>query len=201
MKNRYTVFLTLFFITVSSLQSKFEPESYHKSNVGQFKSAIKELHKLHLSGSEKILDIGSGDGRTSSYIAKEYIPKGTLVGIDNSADMTAFSLSHNAAANIVYMQADAAEYMALNEYDAIVSFWTLHWVIEYNRALGNIAQSLKPGGKALLCHIVGVDPFQLIVDELLDTSKWNAYKKDIKLFNAPSLSQIGHAIEKRGIIY
>lgn len=196
MKWKYVI---LVFFLANSLQPKFDAESYSKSNVGQFKHAIKELHKLNLSGSEKLLDIGSGDGRTSSYIAKEYLPSGCLIGIDNNSEMIVFAKSNNTFSNVSYLQADIREYKDQEQYDAIVSFWTLHWIVEYAQALVNIAESLKSGGKALICHIVGTDPLQPIVDKLLEEAKWKAYKTNVRLLNAPSLVKVAEAIVYSGL--
>lgn len=193
----YVVLLPIVF----SLHAEVDPEAYHATNVGQFTHAIKELHKLHLTGSEKILDVGSGDGRISRYIAQEYIPNGQLIGIDIQNDMVVFASEHSQSDNVSYRVADVREYIVPNEYDVITSFWTLHWVKEYALALDNIARSLKPDGKALLCHIIGIDPFQKIVNNLLETEKWKKYKSDRSiLIHSPSLSRIAHAIEESGLM-
>src|SRR5579872_6086255 len=118
-------------LAFSFLQGNFKPEEYHNSNNGQFTHAIKELHKLNLLGTEKILDVGSGDGRTSTYIAQHYLPNGQLIGIDNNLQIIAFASQYTTAPNVSYIQADIAAYRAPEQYDAVVSFWTLHWVKEY----------------------------------------------------------------------
>ena len=200
MKNNYLLRVLFMLFIQSFLQAEFDPKAYSASNEGQFKHAIKELYKLNLSGSEKVLDIGSGDGRTSSYIAKEYLPNGHLVGIDNNSEMIAFAKSNSALSNISYIKADAREYKKFEQYDAIVSFWTLHWIVEYAQALENIAESLKAGGRALICHVVGANPIQPIVDQLLELPEWKAYKSNkAKLLNAPSLAKIAEAVEHSGL--
>ncbi len=111
------------------------------------------MHKLELRGDELVLDIGSGDGLLSSYIAKEFLGAGKLVGIDNSREMISFAVAHNESANIEYRYADICNYNVAPAYDAIVSFWTLHWIVDgYQKALKNIARALKPGGQAFLAH-------------------------------------------------
>src|SRR5690606_21655647 len=105
--------------------------------------------------------------------------------------------SHATENNTKYIQADIANYVSANTYDVIVSFWTLHWVKAYEKALENIAQSLKGNGKVLICHAIEADPLQPIVSELLNTKKWHLYKKDYTyLLNTPSLSQIADSIKK-----
>lgn len=165
--------------------AEFDPEPYHESNIGQFKHAIKEMPKLDLKGSETMLDIGSGDGLLSEHIAKTYIPDGQLIGIDNSNEMVRFATSRNEISNVSYKCEDAAAYKVANTYDVIVSFWTLHWISDYAKVIENIAASLKPNGRTLLCHVVGVDPFTRIINELLTTEEWKEYAYDSPIFQPP----------------
>lgn len=181
------------------MKSEIEPEAYNASNVRQLKLAKQELNKLNFSGKEKILDIGCGDGQISCYIAKEFIPNGQLVGIDKSAEMIAFASSHQTSSNVSYVCIDALEYRALEEYNIIVSFSTLHWIEPYSKVLENIAQSLKPGGYALLCHGIGIPPFPPIVRTLLTLEKWQEYNNDVELLKYPSLIDVAYAIERSGM--
>ena len=199
MNNRSSMLIVVFCLGIVSVKGNPNPEQYHKSNDGQFKYAIKALDKLELSGSENILDIGSGDGRVSSHIAREYIPNGTLTGIDNSSEMISFAFTRNTESNTSYECVDAVHYSMPNEYDAIVSFWTLHWVSDYEKVLDNIARSLKPGGKALLCHGVETPLLKIIAERLLETEKWSIYKDDAQLLTYPSLRQVAQAIAKSGL--
>lgn len=184
---------------MGSLKTEIQPESYRESNVRQLKLAKQELNKLNFSGREKILDIGSGDGQISCYIAKECIPNGQLVGIDNSAEMIAFASSHKTSPNVSYICISALDYRAPEEYNVIVSFSTLHWIEPYSKVLENIAQSLKPGGYALLCHGIETPPFPPIIDRLLTTQKWQTYQNNSQVLKYPSLSNVAWAIEKSGL--
>lgn len=200
MMNRPGKFIVLLCLGVLFFKGSPNPEEYNKSNDSQFKRAIKALDKLELSGSENVLDIGSGDGRVSSHIAREYIPLGTLTGIDNSSEMISFASKHNAELNTSYECIDGVNYNLPNTYDAIVSFWALHWVSDYEKVLDNIATSLKPGGKALLCHGVETPIFKIIAEMLLETERWSIYKDDAQLLTYPSLRQVSEAISKSGLI-
>jgi trans-aconitate methyltransferase len=195
---RYKIIINVMMLT-SLLQSECDPKQYTQSNQSQYKYALEELPKLNLSGKEKVLDIGSGDGLLSAYIAKELLPYGQLVGIDNSAQMVSFSSAQNVSSNVDYQCADICEYVVPNEYDAIVSFATLHWVSNYEIALHNIAQSLKPGGAALLMHGVGTPLLRTIAVELLDTPEWQQYKKGAEFLTYPEVSASAFAVEKSGL--
>lgn len=184
---------------MGSIRAEIQPEAYHESNLRQLKFAKQELNKLNFSGQEKLLDIGSGDGQISCYIAREFIPNGQIVGIDNSAEMIAFASLHKTSPNVSYICVNALDYRASEEYNIVVSFSTLHWIDPYSKILENIAQSLKPGGYALLCHGIETPPFPPIVVRLLDTQKWQAYKNNAQILKYPSLIDVACAIEKSGL--
>lgn len=199
MKIRYLIIQFCLVFGVKSLHASCDAKHYNQSNQSQFEHAVKEMPKLQLSGNETVLDIGSGDGFLSLYIAKKYLENGNLVGIDKSSDMVAFADLHNTHSLVNYQCADICEYAVSAVYDAVISFWTLHWVDQYEKAVENIARLLKPGGKALLAHGVGSPLLRTIALHLLDTEKWLPYKKHAALLTYPELSTVALAIEKSGL--
>ena len=91
---------------------------------------------------ERILDIGCGTGQLTSEIAQS---GAQVVGIDSSPEMIAA-----AQRNCPNLRFDVAHIEALdssNEFDAVFSNAALHWVRDQQRAIGNIAHALKPGGR------------------------------------------------------
>lgn len=195
--------LTIFFILLNMnlLHGDWNSQDYEETNIGQFKHAIKELSKLSLTGSESILDIGCGDGKTSRYIAKNYIPNGHLVGIDNDESMIALARSHTTdVLNVSFDYADVCTYKTENSFDIVVSFWCLHWVTDYEKALKKISDVLKPGGKALLCHIIDqhqLHPFEVWMQHVLQQSEWQELALEVSTkFNKPSLEKIIEATKK-----
>ena len=142
------IFIIVFIITSTSiLCGNWNPQEYHDSNEGQFKHAIKELEKLELTGTESILDIGSGDGRVSQYIASTCVPQGMVLGIDSSEAMINLAHTSKQSSNINYAFGDIATYHSLEQYDVIISFWNLHWVAAYDKALINIAPLLNQAAR------------------------------------------------------
>lgn len=189
------------FCNILSLHAHWNPQTYKESNEGQFKHAIKEFPKLALTGTESILDIGCGDGRLSDYIARTYIPQGKLLGIDNNQAMVAMAQASKQSSNIDFELGDIATYHSSQTYDVIVSFWTLHWVADYDEALKNIALLLKPGGKTLLCHIVEEYPSDRWIEKLLNHPKWRYLKSAyVKTLCQPSLEKVIDAIRKSSLI-
>ena len=51
------------------------------------------LALLDLNGSERILDVGCGEGKITAEIASR-VPRGLVVGVDPSHDMIGFAKKH-----------------------------------------------------------------------------------------------------------
>src|SRR4029077_15176021 len=87
---------------------------------------------LNLKGSERILDVGCGDGKITAQIAYR-TSKGSVLGVDPSQDMINFAQSHFGPAtlpNLRFEVADARRLPFENEFDLVVSFNALHWIPE-----------------------------------------------------------------------
>ncbi len=56
---------------------------YHKSSTAQALWAKELIAKLELSGNERVLDIGCGDGKVTAEIARN-LPGGNVTGVDSS---------------------------------------------------------------------------------------------------------------------
>jgi Trans-aconitate methyltransferase len=188
-------------ICAPNLSNHWNPQEYTESNDGQFKHGIKEIHKLALKGDESLLDIGCGDGRLSHHIATTYIPQGTLLGIDSSPAMIEYAQSAFQSPNLSFTIGDISHYHVKQQYDVVISFWTLHWVKQYDKALRTIAQLLKPHGKTLLCHIIDHYPIDGWIEKLLTQPKWQTLKKTyVKTLRQPSLEQVINAIRTSDLV-
>jgi|GEM_PF-1482035 len=188
---------------VQKIYGEWNAQEYATSNGGQFKYALQELPKLGLKGSELILDVGCGNGAISLYIAREYVPRGEVEGLDNDNGMItcAVTNTHPHASNISFICADILEYTSEKQYDAVVSFWCLHWVLDYVGALKNIAQLLRPGGKALICHVIDYNPLERWVAEVLSKQEWAALRPlYTKMLQPPSLEIVIDALRQSALI-
>ncbi len=104
------------------------------------------LSLLDLKGTEQILDVGCGNGKTTAEIAAR-VPQGAVVGVDASADMIAFAAAHGALhPNLQFAVADARHLPYQHQFDLVVSFNALHWIPEQEQALKSIHSALKPDG-------------------------------------------------------
>ena len=91
---------------------------------------------------ERILDLGCGTGHLTAQIAES----GALVtGVDRSAEMVAAARS--AYPNLKFEVADARNLNFREEFDAVFSNATLHWIHEPERVLQGVWKALRPGRK------------------------------------------------------
>jgi len=142
------------------------------------------LALLDLKGSERILDVGCGDGKITAQIASR-ASKGSVVGVDPSRDMISFARSHFGPAtlpNVQFEVADARRLPFKNEFDLVVSFNALHWIPEQQTALGSIRSALVPGGKAQLRLVSkgARKSLENVAEETRRTSRWKAYFQDFE---------------------
>jgi trans-aconitate 2-methyltransferase len=131
--------------------TEWHASDYHRQSGLQQAMAEEQLALLTLKGTERILDVGCGDGRITAEIAAR-VPDGSVLGIDPSREMIAFASSHfhpPAHANLSFEVADVRQLPYRDEFDLVVSFNALHWVLQQDVALSSIRASLKPGGQFL----------------------------------------------------
>src|SRR5260370_37925649 len=156
-------------------------EYYRRSSL-QEAMAQEVLALLDLKGSERILDVGCGDGKITAEIASR-APRGWVVGVDPSRDMISFAQRHFDPAtrpNLRFEVADARCLPFQDEFDLVVSFNALHWIPEQDAALSSIHSALISGGRAQLRLVAAGARKSLenIVEETRRTSKWSAYFRD-----------------------
>jgi len=111
--------------------------------------AEEQLALLDLAGTERILDVGCGDGKITAKIAAR-LPRGSTLGVDPSREMIAFASSHFGAPahpNLHFDVADVRRLPYRNQFDLVVSFNALHWVTQQDEALRSIREALKPAAR------------------------------------------------------
>jgi trans-aconitate 2-methyltransferase len=131
---------------------RWDAADYARSSSGQQVWARELIAKLALQGGERVLDLGSGDGKVSAELAAG-LTTGSVLGVDNSPEMVAQAeaayppMKHP---NLRFRILDARALPFRNEFDVIFSNATLHWVIDHTPVLHGISTGLKPGGRILL---------------------------------------------------
>ncbi len=132
--------------------TEWDAADYARISGLQQAMAEEVLNLLELKGSERILDVGSGNGNITAEIAARD-PHGSVLGVDPSQEMIAFASSHYSPAvrpNLRFETGDARRLPYRNEFDLVVSFNALHWIPQQDQALHSIRSALKTGGRAQL---------------------------------------------------
>lgn len=162
--------------------TEWDAVEYSRRSSLQEAMAQEVLALLDLNGSERILDVGCGEGKITAQIAYR-VPRGSVVGVDPSRDMISFAQGHFGPAtlpNLRFLVADARRLPFKNEFDLVVSFNALHWIPEQQPALSSIRSTLVSGGKAQLRLVPAGERKSLedVVEETRRMSRWNAYFQD-----------------------
>lgn len=127
----------------------WDPDKYRQSATMQRRWVKVLLSKVDLSPYKKILDLGCGEGSITAKLSLKDSER-TVVGMDISLKMigaaqTSFPLSEYK--NLGFLVGNAESIPFKNEFDAIVSFNTLHRIVPPKRALQQTFNALQPGGK------------------------------------------------------
>ena len=93
----------------------------------------------------RVLDAGCGPGGNGAWLATH----GDVVGVDLSPDALAFVKARRPATVPVRASVDALPF-ANASFDAVVGLTILYTVPDDDRALGELARVLRPGGAVLL---------------------------------------------------
>ena len=168
--------------------TEWNASAYAQISALQASMAEEVLLLLDLKGTERVLDIGCGNGKTTSEIAAR-VPHGAVVGVDASAAMVAFAAAHNDPAlhpNLQFAVADARHLPYQSEFDLVVSFNALHWIPEQAQALQSIRSAVTPAGRVQL-RLVPKGKRKSLEDTIEETrlsSRWIGY---FKAFHDPYL--------------
>ncbi len=132
--------------------TEWDATDYDQISGLQKAMADEVLALLDLKGSERVLDVGCGDGRITAEVAAR-VPHGGVVGVDPSQAMIAFASSHFGPPlrpNLRFEVADARHLSFREEFDLVVSFNALHWIPQQDEPLRSIRSAMKSDGRAQL---------------------------------------------------
>jgi len=115
-----------------------------------------ELIKKYVKGSQRVLDVGCGNGYTTRQIADLV---DWVIGIDNSPEMIKRAKEETVDfENIDYAVDDIMAYKAVNKsfFDTVISERCLINLTSFEdqkKAIDNITSVLKPGGFFIFCEV------------------------------------------------
>jgi trans-aconitate 2-methyltransferase len=157
--------------------TEWDAAEYSRRSSLQETMAAEVLASLDLGGSERILDVGCGDGKITAQIANR-VARGSVVGVDPSHDMISFAQQHFATfPNLRFEVADARHLPFKDAFDLVISFNALHWIPQQKAALSSIRSTLVSGGKAQfrLVPTGARTSLEKVVEEVRRTPRWNTY--------------------------
>jgi trans-aconitate 2-methyltransferase len=168
--------------------TEWDAPDYAQISALQKAMAEEVLALLHLKGSERVLDVGCGDGRVTAEVVKR-VPHGAVVGVDSSVEMIKFAQSHWGArhgSNMRFEVGDARRLPFREEFDLVVSFNALHWIPEQEQALASIHAAMKTSATAQL-RLVPAGPRKSLEDVLLEIWQSSTWAPHFQGFHQPYL--------------
>ncbi|AFR51185.1 class I SAM-dependent methyltransferase [Gordonia sp. KTR9] len=156
----------------------WDGERYADVSALQRMVAEESIGDLELAGTERLLDIGCGDGFITMLLA-DRLPSGSVVGVDASRRMIERALLR-VPPDLLRVQFHVDDVLALpfdDDFDIAVSFNALHWVHEQGTALRGIARSLVDGGRAVLQLVCATErpSIEEVAMEVAAKAEWQRY--------------------------
>jgi trans-aconitate 2-methyltransferase len=159
--------------------TEWDAGGYSKQSSLQQWVAGECLAGLTFIGTERVLDIGCGDGKMTAAIAQR-LDDGSIIGIDPSSHMIEFADRHFGAPahpNLRFAVADVRQLPYRDAFDLIVSFNALHWVPEQAVVLACIREALSSTGRAVL-QFVSRGPrksLEAVIEDTRGLPRWSRY--------------------------
>jgi trans-aconitate methyltransferase len=156
--------------------TEWNASDYNHISTLQEVMAQKELRRLKLAGTERVLDVGCGDGKVTAELAG-MVPRGSVLGVDPSRNMIQFASGRFHQPNLRFEVGDARRLPYRSEFDLAVSFNALHWVHEQEEALRSIHAALKPGRHALLRFVPREKGWSIeyVIEEVRARPRWAGF--------------------------
>ncbi|HEY5846190.1 MAG TPA: class I SAM-dependent methyltransferase [Microlunatus sp.] len=162
----------------------WDPRAYGHVNNLQQEVARRALSDLMVSGDERVLDVGCGDGKVTALIM-ERLTTGSLLGVDPSLPMVEAARRRLSTASHAQFAVGTAATLPYDaEFDLATSFNALHWEIRWETALQRIRAALRPTGRAFLVFVCdGERPsIEDVTAETARSARWASWFEE---FDAP----------------
>lgn len=127
---------------------------YNQYNSWQKEKGLALIKQAEIKSGQQILDIGSGTGELTYCLSKDVLPNGNVIAIDPDDARLAIAKNNQPTdiKNITWHNKAMENFDELQSSTIDVAFanYTMHWVIDKQKALLNIWNALKPGGMFIM---------------------------------------------------
>ena len=160
--------------------------------VSKYGEALLDI--LDAKPGETILDVGCGTGDLAAQIAAS---GAQVTGFDFSPDM--IDAAKNKFPGIEFHVASASNFQFPDNFDAVFSNATLHWVLDYEGAAQCMYRALRKGGRLVL-EMGGKGNVGSIVSALRAELRNKGFEKNAtaQCWYFPSLAEYATVLEKAG---
>lgn len=181
----------------TSLQPKntWDAQLYNDKHNFVYDYGMGLIDLLAPKSDERILDLGCGSGELTAEIDAL---AGSAVGIDKSPEMIARAKQQFPSCE--FEVGDATDHLTFKEpFDAIFSNATLHWVLDYKKAIENMYTHVVDGGR-IVVEFGGQHNVKAITDTLRDSlCQWGYVRQSaLDLWFFPSIGEYTSALESQG---
>lgn len=159
---------------------EFDGKRYGQASAHQKEWGTTLIAELNLQGTERVLDLGCGDGALTAQIAA-LVPRGQVMGIDASQGMIA-AAQRKACENLRFVRMDINNLSFSGEFDVAFSNATLHWVKDHQRLYKNVGRALRPGGRIRFNFAAqgNCSHFFRVIQEAMSQAEFSAYFADFE---------------------
>jgi trans-aconitate methyltransferase len=162
---------------IASAMYHWNPAEYAANSSYQKSCADDFIRNQTFSNTDRILDIGCGDGKITLDLAGK-VPRGSVVGLDLSGDMVRYAHEHfTTTGNLSFVNGNAQSLPFYNSFDVVFSNYALHWVPNHYQLLAGIYCALRPKGRVLV-QMSARGSASAILDaseEVMDRPSWKGY--------------------------
>jgi ubiquinone/menaquinone biosynthesis C-methylase UbiE len=132
------------------------------------------IRNAGIKPTDRILDIGCGDGKITADMAN-IVTQGQVLGTDISAQMIQFATRTYTQNNLGFMVMDAEINVFRKQFELVTSFCCLHWVRRQLTALKGIKSALVDNGRAVLLVPLRHEELYSAIESVVGSEKWNQF--------------------------
>lgn len=167
-------------------------------NMAAYEAMLAVLFE-ELHANDRILEIGCGTGGTALRLA-EKVAHVTATDISSAMiEIARSKLTSTAPRNVEFRQADAAELIAPQAYDAVFATSLLHLVDDVDLVLRNAFEQIKPGG-LLITKTVCLKHTNAFIQAIVPAMTWFGLAPKVLALSQVDLEEktlrAGFAIER-----